>query len=212
MFQRHRLHSSFFEAVFCIAQTAFDRARHALRAKAHPGAEREGENMRPRRRLRFVAVTTALAGAVTAVVFATPGSGILSGTVVARASFQDPVDIKIKVNDGRQDVFHVPNAGETVMQQIVFAPGGQSGWHSHPGPAVILVKSGVLTFFSAEGAGCTQRSYSAGQALIDAGQGHVHRAANFSATENAEVWVTYFDVPPGVAARVDAADPGNCPF
>ena len=167
----------------------------------------------PKRRLTFVAVTTTLACAVTAVVFATPGSGILSGTVVARASFQDPVDIKIKVNDGRQEVFHVSNAGETVMQQIIFGPGGQSGWHSHPGPVVILVKSGVLTFYSAEGAGCTSRSYSAGQALVDSGQGHVHRAANLSGTENAEVWVTYFDVPPGGAFRIDAAKPpGNCPF
>ena len=164
----------------------------------------------PRKQLTLVAVITVLASALTAVVFATPASGILSGTVVARASFQDPVDIKIKVNDGRQDVFHVPNAGETVMQQIVFGPGGQSGWHSHPGPVIILVKSGVLTFFSGEGAGCTSRNYSAGQALIDSGQGHVHRAANLSATENVEVWVTYFDVPPGGAFRIDAANPGNC--
>ena len=193
-----------------IIETASDRARHALRRKAHRGGESEGEYMRPRRQLKIVAMITALAGAVTAVVLATPSSGILSGTVVARASFQDPVDIKIKVNDGRQEVFHVPNAGETVMQQIIFGPGGQGGWHSHPGPAVILVKSGVLTFFSAEGTGCTSRSYSAGQALIDSGQGHVHRAANLSATENAEVWVTYLDVPPGGAFRIDAADPGNC--
>jgi quercetin dioxygenase-like cupin family protein len=168
--------------------------------------------MRPRRQLKIVAMITALAGAVTAVVLATPSSGILSGTVVARASFQDPVDIKIKVNDGHQEVFHVPNAGETVMQQIVFGPGGQGGWHSHPGPVVILVKSGVLTFFSAEGTGCTSRSYSAGQALIDSGQGHVHRAANLSGTENVEVWITYFDVPPGGAFRIDAANPANCPI
>ena len=164
----------------------------------------------PRKHLTLVAVITMIASALTAVVLATPASGILSGTVVARASFQDPVDIKIKVNDGRQDVFHVPNAGETVMQQIVFGPGGQSGWHSHPGPVVILVKSGVLTFFSGEAAGCTSRTYSAGQALVDSGQGHVHRAANLSGTENVEVWVTYFDVPPGGDFRIDAANPGNC--
>jgi hypothetical protein len=164
----------------------------------------------PRRQPALVAVVTLLAGAATAVIFATPASGILSGTVVARASFQDPVDIKIKVNDGRQEVFHVSNAGETVVQQIIFGPGGQGGWHTHPGPAVILVKSGVLTIFSGEGTGCTSRSYSAGQALVDSGQGHVHRPANLSATQNVEVWVTYFDVPPGGAFRIDAANPGNC--
>jgi len=97
--------------------------------------KREGKYMRPRRQLTFVAVITALASAVTGVVFATPGSGILSGTVVARATFQDPVDIKFKLKDGRQDVFHVPNAGETVMHQVVIAPGGQTGWHSPPAPS-----------------------------------------------------------------------------
>lgn len=163
-----------------------------------------------RRQLTLAAVITLLAGAVTAVVRATPASGILSGTVMARASFQDPVDIKIKVQDGRQEVIHAPNVGETVIHQIIFGPGGQGGWHSHPGPVVILVKSGVLTVFSGEGVGCVSRSYSAGQAFVERGQGHVHRAANLSGTENAEVWVTYFDVPPGGAFRIDAADPGNC--
>jgi quercetin dioxygenase-like cupin family protein len=194
MFQRHRFNSSFFAA---------------LRSKAQPG---EGEYMGPGRRLRFVAVITALAGAVTAVVLASPPSGILSGTVVARATFQDPVDIKIKVNDGRQEVFHVPNAGETVMQQIIIGPGGQTGWHSHPGPVVVLVKSGVLTFFARESAGCATRSYSAGQAFVDSGQGHVHMAANQSLTENVELWVTYFDVPPGGAFRIDVPNPGGCPL
>ena len=74
--------------MFCITKSAFDRARHALRGKAHRGGEREGEYMRRRRQLKFVAVITALAGAVTAaVVLATPGSGILSAPVVASSIF-----------------------------------------------------------------------------------------------------------------------------
>lgn len=168
--------------------------------------------MRQREQLTFAAVITVMAGAVTAVVLATPASGILSAPVVARGTFQIPVDIKFKVDDGRKDVIHVPNAAETVMQQVVFGPGGHTGWHSHPGPVVVVVKSGVLTFFSGDDAGCTPRNYSAGQAFIDSGQGHVHLAANLSATENVELWATYFDVPPGGAFRIDAANPGNCPF
>jgi quercetin dioxygenase-like cupin family protein len=166
--------------------------------------------MRPRRQLKVAAMITALAGALTAVVLATPSSGILSGTVIARANFQDPVDIKIKIHDGHKEVIQVSHAGETVLQQIIFEPGGQSGWHSHPGPAIILIKSGSLMFFSAEGGTCTSRTYSAGQAVVDSGQGHVHRAANMSATENAEVWVTYFDVPSDGVFRIDAANPANC--
>jgi quercetin dioxygenase-like cupin family protein len=146
-------------------------------------------------------------GGLAAVLLGTPASGILSGTVVARASFQSPVDVKFKLDEGSQDVIHLPNARETVMQQIVIAPGGQTGWHSHPGPTVVLIKSGALTLFDGEAPGCTPRVYTTGQAFVDRGQGHVHRAANLSTTENVELWATYFDVPPGGAFRIDAPTP-----
>ncbi len=155
------------------------------------------------------AVATALVGAA----LATPPSGIVSAPVVARASFVDPVDILFKVRGQHEEIIQVPDAKETVMQQIVIAPGGNTGWHSHPGPGVVLVKAGVVTFYqvSGEGGECTSRTYSAGQAFFDDGQGHVQIARN-EGSENNEVWVTYFDVPPGGAFRIDAADPGTCGF
>ena len=97
------------------------------------------------------------------------------------------------------------------MQQITFAPGGYSGWHSHPGPAVVLIKSGELTFHDDNDETCAGQTYSAGQALIDPGQGHAHFAVNQGAIP-AEVWVTYFDVPPGMGVRDDSPAPVHCPF
>lgn len=143
---------------------------------------------------------------------ATPPSGILSGTVLARSAFVDAVDVKFKINDGAEDVVLVRDAQDTVIQQIMIAPGGSTGWHSHPGPVVVLIKSGELTFYSGDDPACTARTYSAGQAFVDSGQGHVHIARNLSQSENLELWATYFDVPPGGAFRLDAADPGNCAF
>jgi quercetin dioxygenase-like cupin family protein len=141
---------------------------------------------------------------------ATPGSNIVSSTVVARASFVQPTDIKFKINNGNEQIIHAPEAQDTVMQQIVIGPGGSTGWHSHPGPAVALIKAGALALFDSEDPTCTPRIYQAGEAFVDKGQGHVHLARNLSPTENVEVWVTYFDVPPGGPARLDAANPGNC--
>jgi hypothetical protein len=79
------------------------------------------------------------------------------------------------------------------------------------GVAVATPGSGIVsaTILARAGSG---RTYSAGQAFIDSGQGHVHLGRNLSSTQNAEVWVTYFDVPVGGGVRVDAADPGNCAF
>lgn len=167
---------------------------------------------RKRRRWVFLAGVAAATAALTGAALATPPSGILSGTVLARAAFADPVDIKFKIDAGPKEVIHVPNAQQTVMQQIVIGPGGHTGWHSHPGPAVALVKAGALTLYSGDDPTCTGRTYSAGQAFVDSGQGHVHMARNHSRSENIEVWVTYFDVPPGQSVRVDAADSGYCSF
>ena len=106
-----------------------------------------------------VVATATAATALTAALLATPASGTLSSTVLARAGFVNAVDIKFKVSEGYQEVIHVPDARDTVIQQVVLAPGGQSGWHSHPGPVVVLVKSGTVTFYSRESTGCVPRIY-----------------------------------------------------
>lgn len=159
-----------------------------------------------------LAVSTTVAGiAVARMVAATPASGVV-GTIVARAGFVDPVDIKLKVQEGnRQENIQVRGAQDTVMQQIVIAPGGSTGWHSHPGPAIVLIKAGELTLFSSEDPACTGRTYTVGQAFVDSGQGHVHIGRNLIQSPT-ELWVTYLDVPPGESVRIDAPDPGICGF
>ena len=152
--------------------------------------------------------------AVSAIAFAavlTPSSGILMAPVFVRASFVDPTDVRFKVKGQHQEVINVKDARETVMQQIVIGPGGNTGWHSHPGPVVVLIKSGQMSFYDSDDPTCTVRTYSAGQAFIDSGQGHVHIARN-EGSANLELWATYFDVPPGGAFRIDAPNPGNCSF
>jgi quercetin dioxygenase-like cupin family protein len=160
--------------------------------------------------IALVPVAVAVAG----VALATPPSGVLISAVMARAAFADRVDLKFAVKDSQlgTEVIHVNGAQDTVMQQFVLGPNGSTGWHSHPGPVVVLVKSGELTFYSADDPACTARTYAAGQAFVDSGQGHVHIARNESSSQNTELWVTYFDVPPGAPFRIDAAAPGNCPF
>jgi quercetin dioxygenase-like cupin family protein len=36
---------------------------------------------------------------------------------------------------------------DVYMTEIKIAPGGHGGWHSHPGPSFICVKSGTATFY-----------------------------------------------------------------
>lgn len=146
------------------------------------------------------------------VALATPPSGVISAPVVARGAFADATDVKFKITGHGQEVIHVDNSMDTIVQQILIAPGGNFGWHSHPGPVVVVVKAGELTFYDGDDPSCTPRTYVAGQVFVDSGQGHVHYASNLSTTTNLELWATYFDVPPGQPQRIDAPNPGNCPF
>ena len=99
-------------------------------------------------------------------------------------------------------VSNAPSAGEVVVQEITIAPGGTTGWHSHPGPVVVVVKAGTLTYVRAVGGECIETPYPANTAFVDPGQGHAHTAFNFGA-ENLVLIATYFDVPVGGSARID---------
>jgi quercetin dioxygenase-like cupin family protein len=37
-------------------------------------------------------------------------------------------------------------ASDLYVLQNTIAPGGTFGWHSHPGPSLVIVKSGTATF------------------------------------------------------------------
>ena len=162
------------------------------------------------RQFALAAIVAAVSCATVAAVL-TPSSGIVSSPVLARASFADPTDLKFKIKGQSQEVIQVNNAQETVIQQVVIAPGGHTGWHSHPGPVVVLIKSGQMSFYDSEDPTCSVRTYSAGEAFIDSGQGHVHIARN-EGSVNLELWATYFDVPAGGAFRINADSTGNCGF
>ena len=141
----------------------------------------------------------------------TLGSGS-SSVLLGRATFSDPNDQVFKVkrvtNNWHMEIKSTP-AFDIAIQTITFQPGGQSGWHSHPGPVFIQVVSGTMTFYDSDDPTCTPVVRTAGQGFLDYGD-HAHIARNESAAVAQNV-VTYF-APPGVALRVDEQRPGNCAF
>jgi quercetin dioxygenase-like cupin family protein len=157
---------------------------------------------------RFRLFATVVSAAVIVLVFAgtalgTPGSNVISAPILARGDFDTQVDIKVKFErDGMINVSNAPDAGEVVVQEVTIGPGGTTGWHSHPGPVVVVVKQGTLTYVRADGGVCTSTPYSAGTAFVDPGQGHAHTAFNLGA-DNLVLIATYFDVPVGGSPRID---------
>jgi hypothetical protein len=139
------------------------------------------------------------------------GSGS-SSVLLGRATFSDPADPVFKVKritgDWQMEIKSKP-AFDIAIQTITFQPGGQSGWHSHPGPVFIQVVSGTMTFYDSNDPTCTPIVRTAGQGFLDYGD-HAHIARNQSSAVAQNV-VTYF-APPGVPLRVDEPNPGNCSF
>ena len=98
---------------------------------------------------------------------------------------------------------------DVAMAQITVVPGGSSGWHSHPGGAIIIVKQGALTVYRAIGSQCQTATYSAGQAFIER-PGEVDQVVNTGTVPDV-LLVTFPRVPQGDSARIDQPDPGTCP-
>ena len=181
--------------------------------------------------LNRVLIGAALGAAISAgLAWATPGSGSTS-TLLSRATFRsfkvereqpavkDPVSDRLSGKPERtrtrrrRPIWEVEvearPALDIATQTITFQPGGQSGWHSHPGPVFISVMSGTMTFYESDDPDCEPIVRNAGEGYLDTGE-HAHIARNETAAPATNV-VTYF-VPPGAALRVDEPFPGNCPF
>jgi len=141
---------------------------------------------------------------------ATPGMGILAAPVQARGTLGPNEGPNLVVNS--KTGVHLKALGSTniVTQQIRIAPGGNTGWHSHPGPVLVTVKSGSIQLFYASDTSCQGVVYEAGDSFVDRGDENVH-IARASPFDGVELWATYF-VPggdPSAPFRLDALDPGT---
>jgi quercetin dioxygenase-like cupin family protein len=150
---------------------------------------------------------------LTAPALATPASGQSTETLAKgvyapmninaagdRADDKDDTwDVKLMTKDV-SDVYNVRNT---------FAPGGHSGWHTHPGPSLITVTAGQITVYEGDGL-CQPTVYGVSDGSLDLGSGHVHLIRNEGSVPAVTV-VTQI-VPHDAPRRIDAAAPNNCSF
>ena len=145
----------------------------------------------------------------------TMGSGTVS-KLLGRATYgggaSDDGTLKVKRTDGgdwHMEIKAKPGF-DLAVQSITFEVNGQSGWHRHPGPVLITVVKGEMTFYESGDPTCTPIRRRAGESYLDTGdEAHIARNESGAPAENI---VAYF-VPPGARdLKFDADRPGNCPF
>ena len=160
-----------------------------------------------RRSVGIVPLLGVLSIATAGVVFATSGSMITS-TNISVGVFDD---IRVKTHVGGHKVMvDTKGTSDVYVVSNVIQPGGHTGWHTHPGPSLITVKSGTITAYHGDDPSCTPHVYPAGTGFVDEGDGHVHILRNEGSVTAETVAVQI--LPRGTARRIDTPAPGHCGF
>jgi quercetin dioxygenase-like cupin family protein len=140
------------------------------------------------------------------IVLATPAS-LVTNTSIASGTL-NPVNFNVKTGDWMLGL-RTKGDSNVIVTESVVRPGGSFGWHSHPGPSLVVVKSGTLSFYRGDDPTCTVHTYTAGDVFIDPGDVvHIGRNQGNVALDV----ITTRLIPAGATARIDEPDPGNCSF
>jgi quercetin dioxygenase-like cupin family protein len=163
-----------------------------------------------RRRMMVLVGVAAVLGLIGGAALATP---VINATAeTARGPLVDrPLAVNWKFAPGNRVKLQTKGPMEIAFQRIVIAPGGTLGWHSHPGPTVVTVRAGTLSFYHAEA--CTDEiEYATGTSFSNMPD-EIHLARNEGTTE-VVLFAVYF-VPvrtPPLGLRIDQPSPGvGCP-
>jgi quercetin dioxygenase-like cupin family protein len=163
-----------------------------------------------RRRMVTLIGLGALLGLIAGSALATPPAGVSAET--ARGPIVDrALAVNWKFDPGVGIKLQSKGPIELAYQRIVAEPGATFGWHTHPGPTLVTILRGTMSFYSAED--CNQRiEYGTGTSFSNLPD-EVHLARNEGA-EPLVVYAIYF-VPvttPRLPLRIDQPSPGpECP-
>lgn len=137
------------------------------------------------------------------------GFGV-SALLAGPATFTDNVSARFQTRYDRGPALNsnLPrDASNTLTVEVTWEGGGTSGWHTHPGPVIVNVIEGAVVVTNA--VDCVPRTYNAGEAFLDPGQGNVHIASNASETEQARAVGTFVGIPDGEPPTI-MVPPADC--
>jgi hypothetical protein len=166
-----------------------------------------------KRSIRLAVMTLGFAGLFVAVNAvpgaATPAAGFGS-IIVARGT--DMSHRSLRIQEGL----------DIVVALTTVVPGGKSGWHAHPGGAIVVVgcvpltapavcHSEITTYVPVGKHHCRTTTYHQGESFIER-PGETLMAVNTGSTDTI-IYATFPGVPVGVIGgqRIDRDQPSGCP-
>lgn len=166
-----------------------------------------------RKRTMAIIVVAMLAAFGTGVALATPPSGLFSELLARGAAGKFRIQDKSMKLDIR-----AKKATDVAVVRATIEPGGYTGWHGHPGPSLVIVKSGTLTMYQPvrrddgddekeRRKRCIEQTFGPGQVFVHPED--VHNFVN-TGSEKLEFFVVYL-VPAGAAPLLrDEPVPPGC--
>ncbi len=139
---------------------------------------------------------------------ASPPSNVMA-LVINRATFEpfsvktdhdSPIDFQAKA---KTDV-------DIVVRQHDYLAGAYTGWHKHPGPVFITVKTGTLTFYEYDDPSCTPIVVNAGEGYVDDGHGHIGVNQTDQPAEDFSVILAPVGAP--FRTEIDVGPNGRCGY
>ena len=145
-------------------------------------------------------VACAVGVAALEVARATPPRGVTGHTIVGPVVL-DEIDVKSETETHEVEL-KTRGLSDAYVAYRRIAPGGHTGWHSHPGPVFVLVQAGTATVYDTDFA----------KAVYPAGTGFVEKPGHADIVVNEGdidlEFIAVFLVPRGAAPRIEEPAPG----
>ena len=149
-------------------------------------------------------------------------SPVYVGKTLATATFGE-IDSHVQSEPAWQEKLKTKGLSDLYVQQNTWNPGPSpagcactpsTGWHTHPGPSLVIVTQGSVAVYDGNDPTCTPHVYTADtpdNAFLDIGGGEVHMIRDESGAPAQTIAVQL--VPSGATRRIDADNPypSTCP-
>jgi quercetin dioxygenase-like cupin family protein len=167
----------------------------ALRGK---GKERE---QMMRQAILLVTVAVTVLALVVGAALATPPKGT-TPTPLTRATLGN-----FEAHNDGIEVESERRSADAAIVKVVIEPGGSTGWHHHPGVALVAIKSGTVTEYDVK---CEKSVLTAGEGFVES-HDEVHLVRNHG-NGKAVLYVTFIvpTITPPEGLLVDDPRPKGC--
>jgi hypothetical protein len=140
-----------------------------------------------------------------------------AGVAVAAHPQVDPAQVPTGFLTAHSTVNNIPAASieralrsgkaDVFIEHARLTPNQETGYHTHPGPAFVVVQRGSVRLDEASADGCRRRGYGQGRGFVDGAGRRAHRLV--AGASGADLYEVYL-LPRRTGPHQNAASPGAC--